>query len=58
MNQSSGGTPKIYISTRKFKRKAKLLVLQSDIRKKEVCSKSVSKALYGNKFLVSENILK
>ena len=29
-----------------------------DIRKKEVCSKSVTKTFYGSKFLVSEYIFK
>ena len=38
----------------KYKRTAKLLMLRSHSRKKRVCSKSVTKKLYWNKFLVSE----
>ena len=61
------GAPKIYISTTfcsvvsvilKCKRTAKLLMLKSDFKKKGVCSKSVTKMLYENKFLVSEYISK
>ena len=33
-------------------------MLSSDFRKKEVCPKSVTKTLHGNKFLVSEYIFK
>ena len=33
-------------------------MFKSDLRKKEVCSKSVTKMLYRNKFLVSECIFK
>ena len=33
-------------------------MLKSDISKKEVCSKSVTKSLYGNKYLVREYIFK
>ena len=33
---------------------AKLLMLRSDFRKKGVCSKSATKMLYWNKFLVSD----
>ena len=38
-------------------RTAKLLMFRLDVRKKGVCSKSVTKTLYRNKFLVSERIL-
>ena len=33
-------------------------MLNSDFRKKGVCSKSVTKTLYGNEFLVSKYIFK
>ena len=33
-------------------------MLSSDLRRKEVCPKSVTKTLHGNKFLVSEYIFK
>ena len=33
-------------------------MLKSDLRKKIVCSKSVTKTLYGNKVLLSEYIFK
>ena len=33
-------------------------MLKSDFRKKGVCSKSDTKTLYGNKFLLSEYIFK
>ena len=42
----------------KCKRKAKLLMSISDFRKKENCSKSVTKKLNWNKILVSECIFK
>ena len=42
----------------KWKRTAKLLMLRSDFKKKEVCSKSFTKTLNWNKFLVSEYMLK
>ena len=43
----------------KCKRTAKLLMFKSDLRKRGgVCSKSVTKTLCGNKFLVSEYIFK
>ena len=35
-----------------------MLILSSDFRRKEVCPKSVTKTLHGNKFLVSEYIFK
>ena len=57
------GVPKIYSSTKFCKlsqlfRSAKLLMLKSDFRKKGVYSKTVTKTLYRNKFLVSKYIFK
>ena len=47
-----------YLISPKRKRTAKLLMFRLYFRKKDVCSKSVTKTLYQNKFLVSECIFK
>ena len=47
-----------YLIIQKCKKAAKLLMFRSDFRKKGVCSKFITKKLYGNTFLVSESIFK
>ena len=42
---------------RKCKGTGKLILFGSDLSKYEICSKSFSKTLYGNKLLVSECIV-
>ena len=48
----------IYLSFSEVQKNSKLLMFRSDFRNKGLCSKSTTKMLYQNKFLVSDCIFK